>query len=585
MVQTCEYLLPIKKRRCKFEARPGFKFCGNHMPNSLQPERKRIPCPWDPSHTVYEAELRQHAFKCPSHLFQLKNQAQPYCQPDVNAGQQEDALHLLASNNQSHAEQGAASSQQYVQALGQDKFLAFIHRIVNAHQQACSEQERLHPLTPPECEAYLKPDNERPFSLKHAQQQASIVGHMKQSGLLQNAERHAYIEFGAGKGYLSSMLADSSAARHFVLLDMRSFRMKADRSLRKLENLQLQRLHVDIKDFQPTEVPGLNNGRTPWIATGKHLCGAATDFTLRCCASSMQVTPTLQQDAAVSNQSTERCPADAQDPEALAAGTSQHQQGIYDSCPHLLSKHKLKPIDRKSTGADGRASCQVPEAQSVLASKTTADESSDNDTQNTCSSQPKAAAHSEGALSGSNLEWKQAVGVQGLAVATCCHHRCSWQHYVGKPLFNQLGFSPDEFEVMSWMTGWALCGHETPAGEAGQDAATDPRAHTSGHTSAASSGQKTGQADSSTVVAEPAHYSCNGSSRIEKRVDDRDQASDDSVVLLSRTERMALGQKCKQLIDTGRVLWLAEQGFQVQSVLYVDPKISGENRLLLATRP
>ena len=51
--------------------------------------------------------------------------------------------------------------------------------------QACSEQERLQHLAPSACEAYLQPDNERPFSLKHSQQQASIVGHMQQSGLLQ----------------------------------------------------------------------------------------------------------------------------------------------------------------------------------------------------------------------------------------------------------------------------------------------------------------------------------------------------------------------------------------------------------------
>ena len=222
------------------------------------------------------------------------------------------------------------------------------------------------------------------------------------------------------------------------------------RSLRKLENSHLQRLRVDIKDFQPTGVPGLNSGLTPWIATGKHLCGAATDFTLRCCASSMQGTAALQQYPAASNQSAETCPADAQESEALAAGTSQPQQGTYDSCPHLMSKDKLQPIDRQSKVADGGASCQLSEAQSVLASKTAADESSDNDIQNTCNSQPC------GPLSGSNLECKQAVGVQGLAVATCCHHRCSWQHYVGKPLFNQLGFSPDEFEVMSWMTGMKL---------------------------------------------------------------------------------------------------------------------------------
>ena len=80
-----------------------------------------------------------HSSRQPSAIQQhLILQAQLYCQPDVNAGQQKDALHLLAKNNPSQAEteQSAASPQQYVQALGQEKFLALIHRIVNAHQQA-----------------------------------------------------------------------------------------------------------------------------------------------------------------------------------------------------------------------------------------------------------------------------------------------------------------------------------------------------------------------------------------------------------------------------------------------------------------
>ena len=93
---------------------------------------------------------------------------------------------------------------------------------------------------PPEAEPYLLPDSathNRPFSLKHAQQQvwrllkggaarkgggcpslqqcplpphclpptplqASIVGNMKQAGLLRGAEATTYIEYGAGKGYL-----------------------------------------------------------------------------------------------------------------------------------------------------------------------------------------------------------------------------------------------------------------------------------------------------------------------------------------------------------------------------------------------
>ena len=43
--------------------------------------------------------------------------------------------------------------------------------------------------------------------------------------------------------------------------------------------------------------------------------------------------------------------------------------------------------------------------------------------------------------------------LQGLAIAVCCHHRCTWRQYVGKPMFERLGFSSEEFEVVSWMTG------------------------------------------------------------------------------------------------------------------------------------
>lgn len=96
--------------------------------------------------------------------------------------------------------------------------------------------------------------------------------------------------------------------------------------------------------------------------------------------------------------------------------------------------------------------------------------------------------------------------LRGLAIATCCHHACTWQHYVNQPFFKRLGFSPEQFELISWMTGkcrhlpggrinvesavqgrhgscticmlecmfgsctadaytgWALCGHEAPPG-------------------------------------------------------------------------------------------------------------------------
>ncbi len=97
--------------------------------------------------------------------------------------------------------------------------------------QLCGSPEEVRPLHPPEAEPYMQPDAARPFSLKHATQQASMVGNMQHAGLLANAAATTYVEFGAGKGYLSSMLADccGGTVGGLVMMDRRGFRGKADR--------------------------------------------------------------------------------------------------------------------------------------------------------------------------------------------------------------------------------------------------------------------------------------------------------------------------------------------------------------------
>lgn len=558
MVQKCQHYLPIKKRTCKFEAKPGFIFCGNHMPNDLQPTRKRVRCPWDPSHTVFESDLAQHEFKCPSHLFRISSQAQAFCVKDVNTGSSDSlqvTAHQLLPNDSTHEQPTASPAQlrhRYLQALHTDEFLHLVHRITATHAQICSDEQPVQYLELEACQAHLQPDNHRPFSLKHAQQQASIVGHMQQIGLLQNAEGRVYIEFGAGRGYLSSMLADASDARNFVLLDVRGFRNKADRSLRQLESLRLQRLRVDIKDFQPAGVDGLNGGQAPWVATGKHLCGAATDFTLRCVASSMHATGShLHQAKTTEPQTAQPSAVDgAQSPAIIAVDTDQSSEYISDLPNAPCHGSIAMKLDRDRTDACSSDSAQFG---SDVAE----------DAKSCCS---RGAHTGDGA------------GVQGFAVATCCHHRCSWQHYVGKPLFQQLGFSPDEFEIISWMTGWALCGHETPAGQA-QDNQTE-----SMHCNVpvqAPSARYVVQQQAGTGNTEAAHaaVSTAGSKSASETANQSEPI--DAAAQLSRDRRIDLGQKCKQVIDKGREQWLRQQGFQVQSVLYVDPKVSGENRLLL----
>ncbi len=138
-------------------------------------------------------------------------------------------------------------------------------------------------------------------------------------------------------------------------------------------------------------------------------------------------------------------------------------------------------------------------------------------------------------------------------------------------------------------TGWALCGHETPAGEAEQ-AATDLDTETSASDALLAAhvpkAHTPAESRPATAVAS-VDGSCMESNGVGQQVGtaaSRDQqASCDPVVSLSRTERMALGQKCKRLIDAGRAMWLAEQGFKasVNLVKYMYMWLSRVDRLSL----
>jgi len=53
---------------------------------------------------------------------------------------------------------------------------------------------------------------------------------------------------------------------------------------------------------------------------------------------------------------------------------------------------------------------------------------------------------------------------------------------------------------------------------------------------------------------------------------------------MDAAQRFSLGKKCKRLIDTGRLLWLRENGMQAKCVEYIADSVSPENKVLLAKR-
>ncbi len=173
-------------------------------------------------------------------------------------------------------------------------------------------------------------------ALKHLQQQSSILGHLDALGILSSKDV-CYIEFGAGRGKLSGCIQKSFRCQsgdrasppppptfeaaseiksvstkghevqtedltlemqqeakaiqepnnvHYVLVDRDSCRHKVDGTHRvsTLVGSHYHRLLMDIEHLDLRKLECLNDGSNvkQVVAISKHLCGAATDLSLRC---------------------------------------------------------------------------------------------------------------------------------------------------------------------------------------------------------------------------------------------------------------------------------------------------------------
>lgn len=340
--------------------------------------------------------------------------------------------------------------------------------------------------------------------LRHEKQQVSIVSHMAEAGLLNAGSNNSsssssspvhpplFVEFGAGRGMLSLTLSRVLPAPHIVLIDRAPVKNKADTALRrgvvgpmpgllgvtatapaeahKSLSARFTRVRMDIADCWLPGLPQLwgappddaattststpaeqsagpssgasaaaeaaaattasAGGLLPIVAIGKHLCGGATDLTLRCLAKS------------------------------LTAGSG---------------------VDIDALAGDVAAAAPAPAAPAATAA----------------AAQPY---------------------LHGIAIATCCHHVCTWEAYVGKSWWRDvLGGSACEFEAMRSLTSWAIIGE--------QEEETEVQGGGAG-----------GEAGIGIAAALP--------------------AEGDPRTGLTRALRMRIGRLCKRLMDAGRAAFL-----------------------------
>jgi len=455
---------------------PRRDYCARHT-------REVVPCPVDPSHNVSLAKLHRHVNVCPKLVRLRQTVASPGHVPRINfppwderdgedtmssartPGTDHKALalggrKLVIKTKGTGAGKGGgkvSALQAVLQSVDPAPMQRVVRLVEKAHRtlmEACGSSCALDAVQQLEPEVLMQARTRMEASVhkdrpeagiraeragqrgggtqrgRHAVQHVSMLGHMMREGMMPapgapGCSRSTFVELGCGRGYLSAMAGYAwQKDVHVVLVDREPARNKADKHLRE-NGSGVTRIRADIGHlWLPAVLPedGVNGGgggesgeppRRPFVAASKHLCGAATDYALRCCVNA-----------------------------------------------------------------------------------------------------------------------SRAADMQGLAIAACCRHLCDFHSYANRPLMERLGFSENDFHVMSYMCAW-------PGSIKG--------------------GRQAGVTRDVEAEGPPA-----------------------AGELMSHAEKLRIGNLAIQVIDLGRVLWLEEQGMRAKIVKFVHEEETAENRLLLA---
>ncbi|EDO46123.1 predicted protein [Nematostella vectensis] len=266
---TCGFYVKRKNRYCKMIVGKGKKYCGEHMHLSGEngDNRKRILCPLDPKHSVYEDQLKNHLKRC-------------------NVKKKTDVVYYAKNINSGIVDYKPSSEEKIpLSSFPQDCISKVIHKLKKFFKDNNLEVMP-HIMSHDAFKAEMSQENYGPSVHKHLKQQASLVGNMERLGLLQPDT--VYLEFGAGKGKLSHWVQQAHPEGgnvEYVLIDRASNRYKFDSCHKRGDNgPDFKRVLLDIEHLNLGELPHLGDKTRRIVAVSKHLCGTATGryLTLRC---------------------------------------------------------------------------------------------------------------------------------------------------------------------------------------------------------------------------------------------------------------------------------------------------------------
>lgn len=322
-----------------------------------------VPCPIDPSHNVFESDIAKHVLICPKVKRQKEVEGQDYYSKGINLGGygdigsicrecdesssarslDEDGAKQLAiatlrvfshiflspgglkSKLFGHSEKnvrGVVSCEQ-VRAITEGEIYNALPEVDLSYSEEgtsinipadTGEQKVSASAKPGRLTKAISEHRIRTGGPRHLHQIASILGHVRQSGLLTTDDKTGsiygknplIIEMGAGRGMTGLVVAGAMAATYgnhvdtppvvnLSLVERAGTRGKAETKIRRFEDTKQPKddclrldlvnvsrvkcdlAHVNMEVAQGTQ--SSNSSKTLVIA--KHLCGAGTDIALK----------------------------------------------------------------------------------------------------------------------------------------------------------------------------------------------------------------------------------------------------------------------------------------------------------------
>lgn len=453
---------------------------------------ERIPCPVDPSHTIYKHNLSVHVKKCNrKKQAQELDQQQYYCL-DCNARGDSDLI-------SEEVKLTLSVDSQVSSAALLKKVRECYDRLVRRHIEYSVSTVDADSALDTKLLKILSGDQTAKKRVRHAEQDIHLVHEMVDYELIKNSsvcrkeqnydtDYATFVELGAGKGLLGMAVvsaathsptddADSAAKAQsiedhqendratvsLVMIERAGNRKKIDRYLKTMKGIdQVHRIKMDIRHVYLPGLPTLHASSSNTSAStnhvvliAKHLCGVASDFAIKSAF-------------------------------PLANSSTKHQEGF--------------------------ARC-------------------------------------------------------GLAIATCCHHACQFEDYVGKDWLASQGLSRHDFEQMKSWSGWATSHARNETGAESDDSSSEEV-----ESAESSDNKKNYQATRESAFANCAQGSNRGV-----------QHSPAAELALSHSEMSEVGWQCKRIIDYGRIQYIEKVlGMSVRYTKYCERELSPECMVILA---